>query len=244
MEPYYMDYRHDGFPEEQAHYTLCPDLEAEAGHYGRAYKVALIGNSNVGKTSLVDRYINHEFHENMGSTMGVDFGIKCLRSEFSHGKRRLIETLQLWDTAGMERFRAITQSYYRSMNAIIVMYDVTDADSFNSLPLWIEDIVRCCGDSDPLLFIVGNKTDLTGCRMVDTRTAMAFALQYGIPFTEMSVKADHNVDDALATVLEHVRNRVAMHGVMSREEHTIRILDEEAQITAQQEQPIYGRCWC
>lgn len=244
MAAHRMVYRHDGFPEEQEPPTYLPDLEVQHGNFGCLHKVALIGNSSVGKTSFVDRYINYEYNEDMKSTIGVDFATRCLRDEFSGGKRRRVETLQLWDTAGMERYRAVTQSYYRSMDAIIVMYDVTNMDSFMSLPNWIDDIARVASSADPLLYIVGNKTDLDDRRMVPTKMATNFAMQCGIPFTETSVKEDLNVSNTMETVIEHLRNRWSMRAVMEKEERVVIVLDEEAQITAQQERPIYGGCWC
>merc|ERR1711916_36416 len=115
--------------------------------------------------------------------------------------------LQIWDTAGQERFRTITSSYYRGAHGIIVVYDVTDQESFNNVKQWLHEIDRyACENVNKLL--VGNKSDLQSKKVVDTTTATEFAGQLGIPFLETSAKNATNVENAFMTMAAEIKNRM------------------------------------
>merc|ERR1712038_177747 len=115
--------------------------------------------------------------------------------------------LQIWDTAGQERFRTITSSYYRGAHGIIVVYDVTDQESFNNVKQWLQEIDRyACENVNKLL--VGNKCDLTTKKVVDYTTAKEYADQLGIPFLETSAKNATNVEQAFMTMAAEIKNRV------------------------------------
>ena len=112
-----------------------------------------------------------------------------------------------WDTAGQERFRTITSSYYRGAHGIIVVYDITDQESFNNVKQWLQEIDRyACENVNKLL--VGNKCDLTGKRAVETQTAKEYADQLGIPFLETSAKSSTNVEQAFLTMAAEIKNRM------------------------------------
>merc|ERR1712036_34651 len=113
----------------------------------------------------------------------------------------------IWDTAGQERFRTITSSYYRGAHGIIVVYDVTDQESFNNVKQWLQEIDRyACENVNKLL--VGNKCDLTTKKVVDYTTAKEYADQLGIPFLETSAKNATNVEQAFMTMAAEIKNRV------------------------------------
>ena len=114
--------------------------------------------------------------------------------------------LQIWDTAGQERFRTITSSYYRGAHGIIVVYDVTDAESFNNVKQWLSEIDRYANENVNKL-LVGNKSDLTSKRAVDYETAKAFADEIGIPFLETSAKNATNVEQAFMTMAAEIKKR-------------------------------------
>jgi len=116
--------------------------------------------------------------------------------------------LQIWDTAGQERFRTITSSYYRGAHGIIVVYDVTDAESFNNVKQWLNEIDRYANENVNKL-LVGNKSDLTAKRAVDYETAKAFADEIGIPFLETSAKNATNVEQAFMTMAAEIKTRMA-----------------------------------
>jgi len=173
-----------------------------ASEYDYLFKLLLIGDSGVGKSCLLLRFADHAYTESYISTIGVDFKIRTIDLD---GKTI---TLQIWDTAGQERFRTITSSYYRVAHGIIVVYDVTDMDSFNNVKQWLNEIDRyACENVNKLL--VGNKCDLVHKRVVDTEIAKAFAEKLEIPFLETSAKAATNVEKAFLTMAAEIKNSVA-----------------------------------
>lgn len=116
--------------------------------------------------------------------------------------------LQIWDTAGQERFRTITSSYYRGAHGIIVVYDVTDLESFNNVKQWLNEIDRyACENVNKLL--VGNKCDLVSKKAVEYETAKEFADKLEIPFLETSAKAATNVEKAFLTMAAEIKNTIA-----------------------------------
>merc|ERR1711988_2090585 len=125
------------------------------GHqeYDYLFKLLLIGDSGVGKSCLLLRFADDTYTETYISTIGVDFKIRTVEID---GK---VIKLQIWDTAGQERFRTITSSYYRGAHGIIVVYDVTDGDTFRSVEQWLEEIERFAGPGVRKM-IVGNKKDM------------------------------------------------------------------------------------
>ena len=125
------------------------------------FKMLLIGNSGVGKSCLLVRYAENSFNENFFNTIGVDFKIKTISLDNQNIK------LQIWDTAGQERFRTLTASYYRGAHGIIVVYDVTDRDTFENVRQWMQEIDKFATDN-VCKVIVGNKCDLDDSRKVST----------------------------------------------------------------------------
>jgi len=161
----------------------------------------LIGDSGVGKSCLLLRFADDTYTESYISTIGVDFKIRTIELDGKTIK------LQIWDTAGQERFRTITSSYYRGAHGIIVVYDVTDQESFNNVKQWLQEIDRyACETVNKLL--VGNKCDLTTKKVVDYTTAKEYADQLGIPFLETSAKNATNVEQAFMTMAAEIKNRV------------------------------------
>jgi len=176
--------------------------------YDYLFKLLLIGDSGVGKSCLLLRFADDTYTESYISTIGVDFKIRTVELEGKTIK------LQIWDTAGQERFRTITSSYYRGAHGIIVVYDVTDPESFNNVKQWLHEIDRYANENVNKL-LVGNKSDLTAKKQVDTATAQAFADEIGIPFLETSAKNATNVEQAFMTMAAEIKNRMASQPAMS-----------------------------
>uniref|UniRef100_A0A452XJS4 Uncharacterized protein n=1 Tax=Aegilops tauschii subsp. strangulata TaxID=200361 RepID=A0A452XJS4_AEGTS len=128
------------------------------------FKLLLIGDSSVGKSCLLLRFADDAYVDTYISTIGVDFKIRTVELDGKSVK------LQIWDTAGQERFRTITSSYYRGAHGIIIVYDVTDRESFNNVKQWLSEIDRYASDSVCKL-LVGNKCDLVDSKVVDTEEA-------------------------------------------------------------------------
>lgn len=143
--------------------------------YDYLFKLLLIGDSGVGKSCLLLRFADDTYSESYISTIGVDFKIRTIEHDGKTIK------LQIWDTAGQERFRTITSSYYRGAHGIIVVYDVTDQDSFDNVKQWLQEIERYASENVKKL-LVGNKSDLTQKKQVDYTTAKEYADQLAIPF--------------------------------------------------------------
>jgi len=169
--------------------------------YDYLFKLLLIGDSGVGKSCLLLRFADDTYTESYISTIGVDFKIRTIELDGKTIK------LQIWDTAGQERFRTITSSYYRGAHGIIVVYDVTDQESFNNVKQWLQEIDRYASENVNKL-LVGNKCDLTNKKVVDYTSAKEYADQLGIPFLETSAKNATNVEQAFMTMAAEIKNRV------------------------------------
>jgi Ras-related protein Rab-1A len=165
------------------------------------FKLLLIGDSGVGKSSLLHRFADDIYTDSYISTIGVDFKIKTM----SVGDKMV--KLQIWDTAGQERFRNITSSYYRGAQGIIVVYDITDVDSFNNVKQWLSEIDRYASENvDKLL--VGNKSDLEPARQVTKAMAEEFAESLQVKCIETSAKESSNVDDAFRSMAFTIMSRM------------------------------------
>jgi Ras-related protein Rab-1A len=170
--------------------------------YDYLFKLLIIGDSGVGKSCLLLRFADDVFTESYISTIGVDFKIRTLEL----GGKTL--KLQIWDTAGQERFRTITSSYYRGAHGIIVVYDVTDMESFQNVSQWLHEIDRYASAGVNKL-LVGNKSDLTAKRQVTYEQAKEFADSMNMEFIETSAKQSSNVDRAFTTIATQIKQRMA-----------------------------------
>ncbi|KAK6240120.1 hypothetical protein QUC31_005589 [Theobroma cacao] len=178
------------------------------GNLDYLFKLLLIGDSGVGKSCLLLRFADDSYIESYISTIGVDFKIRTVEQDGKTIK------LQIWDTAGQERFRTITSSYYRGAHGIIIVYDVTDQESFNNVKQWLNEIDRYASDNVNKL-LVGNKCDLTANKVVSSETAKAFADEVGIPFMETSAKDATNVEQAFMAMAASIKDRMASQPAMN-----------------------------
>jgi Ras-related protein Rab-8A len=165
----------------------------------------------VGKTCLLLRYANESFSPTFITTIGIDFKIKNI----ALGGKRI--KLQIWDTAGQERFRTITTSYFRGAQGILLVYDVTDRQTFLSIRNWVQQI-QVHADVNVNKVLIGNKCDMED-RSVDTEEGAALAQEYEIKFFETSAKQDLYVEDAFLAIATDVKNRLMVDGFNSGEKH-------------------------
>ncbi|KQK08121.1 ras-related protein RABD1 isoform X1 [Brachypodium distachyon] len=177
--------------------------------YDYLFKLLLIGDSSVGKSCLLLRFADDAYVDTYISTIGVDFKIRTVELDGKSVK------LQIWDTAGQERFRTITSSYYRGAHGIIIVYDVTDMESFNNVKQWLSEIDRYASDSVCKL-LVGNKCDLVDSKVVDTEEAKALADSLGMTFLETSAKESINVEKAFLTMSSEIKKRMATQPAAER----------------------------
>ncbi|SAM09710.1 hypothetical protein [Absidia glauca] len=169
--------------------------------YDYLFKLLLIGDSGVGKSCLLLRFADDSYTESYISTIGVDFKIRTIELDGKTVK------LQIWDTAGQERFRTITSSYYRGAHGIIIVYDVTDQDSFNNVEQWIREVDRYAAE-DIEKVLIGNKNDLVDKKVVDINQAQELADSYGMALLETSAKESTNVEQAFLTMARQIKERV------------------------------------
>ncbi|KAK7693326.1 GTP-binding protein of the rab [Cerrena zonata] len=164
--------------------------------YDYLFKLLLIGDSGVGKL----RFADDTYTESYISTIGVDFKIRTIELEGKTVKLQIV-------SQGQERFRTITSSYYRGAHGIIVVYDVTDNDTFTNVKQWLQEIDRYASEGVNKL-LVGNKSDLTSKKVVEYSVAKEFADQLTIPFLETSAKNATNVEQAFLTMAKQIKDRM------------------------------------
>lgn len=154
----------------------------------REVKVVLLGDTGVGKSSLVLRFVTNNFKPYSESTIGASFMSKMIMVAGKPIK------FQIWDTAGQEKYHSLAPMYYRGAAAAIIVYDITRASSFNTLKNWVEEL-RTQGPKEIAIAIAGNKADLADRREVASETAAAYAREIGAIYLETSAKDDLNVHD-------------------------------------------------
>ncbi|XP_059143151.1 uncharacterized protein LOC131930603 [Physella acuta] len=160
-------------------------------------KVVIIGNQGVGKSCLMLNYVDGTFITPHINTIGVDFKFKDLERDDCLAK------LQIWDTAGQDRFRAIVSSFYRGAEGLMVVFDVTDELSFQKVPEWFKEASRH-GSTDCIKVLVGNKTDLVEERKVDAKAAASLASKFGAKYIETSAKTASNVHQAFDLLADNI----------------------------------------
>lgn len=171
--------------------------------YDYLFKIIIIGDSSVGKSSVLARFVEDRFSAQYISTIGVDFRIKTVQVD-----NKIIK-LQMWDTAGQERFRTITSSYYRGCHGVICVADLTDKESFKSIDKWINEVNQYSSYPDIPKILFGNKVDLTNKIVVHTKYAEERAREYGMMYYETSAKNGQGVEEGFnyftEKVMEHYK---------------------------------------
>lgn len=173
---------------------------ANGKSYDSIMKILLVGDSGVGKSCLLVRFVEDKFSPSFITTIGIDFKIKTVDI---NGKKI---KLQLWDTAGQERFRTITTAYYRGAMGIILVYDVTDERTFSNIKQWLSTVNQHANDEAQLL-LVGNKSDMD-TRAVTYEQGEALSKELGLPFVEASAKNDDNVNEIFFTLAKLIQEKI------------------------------------
>ena len=162
------------------------------------YKVLLLGDSTVGKTCFLKKYTDKTFQDVHMSTIGLDYRVKTMT--LKSGK---VVKLQIWDTAGQDRFRAITKNYYKGANGIILIYDVTSIQTYENVKNWITQI-REEASPNVIIYIAGNKIDLEEERKIKTEEGQKLAEELGLPFFETSAKTGVNINESFEDLVEKI----------------------------------------
>ena len=169
----------------------------EEESYDLIIKLVLIGDSGVGKTNILSRYISNEFSLASQPTVGVEFGSKIIKKQDKSIK------LQIWDTAGQERYKSITNAYYKGSKGAFVVYDISRKSTFENVDKWIDELKENATE-DVHIMLVGNKTDLEDKREVQTEEVAKKAEQYKVAFCETSALKGKNIEKAFDTLVEEI----------------------------------------
>ncbi|KAG6406374.1 hypothetical protein SASPL_133974 [Salvia splendens] len=202
--------------------------------YDYLFKVVLIGDSGVGKSNLLSRFTRNEFCLESKSTIGVEFATRTLQVE-----GRTVKA-QIWDTAGQERYRAITSAYYRGALGALLVYDVTKPTTFENVSRWLKEL-RDHADSNIVIMLIGNKTDLKHLRAVATEDAQSFAEKEGLSFIETSALEATNVEKAFQTILSEIY-RIISKKPLSSEEPAANIKEGKALVVGPQDTDTKKTC--
>ena len=163
------------------------------------FKISLIGDSNVGKTSIIIRFIDDFFKEETQSTIGIDFKVVSLELEPNiYGK------MQIWDTCGSERFKSLTTSFIKSCTAFVLVFDLTRKNSFNNIEQWIKII--CENTTPKYMILIGNKSDLITQREVSKESVLNFCREKKFNYIEVSAKNNDNVEKMFKEVAYQLYN--------------------------------------
>ncbi len=163
--------------------------------YHYIFKIILIGDSNIGKTSIINRYIHNTFNDKYICTIGVDFMMKTLVVEETQIK------LQIWDTAGMERYKQLTTSYYKGSHSAIIVFDLTNKASFDNIDYWLNLFYE---NSNPIfqkyVVLIGNKADLVDDIKVSREMIDNYIKDKNLQYTECSAKTGENISDVFESL--------------------------------------------
>ena len=166
-------------------------------NYDLTLKLLVVGDSSVGKTNFVMRLINNEFSKNYMTTSGID--LKATDIEIKNKKIHI----QLWDTAGQEKYKAITKNLFLKVMGALIIYDITNEASYNNLKSWVKLIKEECGKHMQLI-ILGNKSDLNDERKISKDEAINYAKEQNIEYIETSSKTGENVKKAVTMICENI----------------------------------------
>ena len=179
--------------QENEKYEIEEDVSLLQKEYLR-FKLIIVGDTGVGKTNIIGKYIADSFNENTKSTVGVEFFTKSFKINEDFIK------LEIWDTAGQERYKSITSAYYKGSNGALLVYDITRTATFDDIEKWINE-VKDVVEGELKFVLVGNKCDLENERKVETETALAKAQKLKMPLIETSAFNSTNIQKVFKIIL-------------------------------------------
>ena len=162
------------------------------------YKVLLLGDTTVGKTCFLMKYTDKTFQDIHMATIGLDYRLKTMKLKSGKDIK-----LQIWDTAGQDRFRAITKNYYKGSHGIILIYDVTNLQTFENVKTWVNQI-REETTTNVVIYIAANKIDMETERKVTKQEGESLAQELGFPFMETSAKSGININETFEDLVERI----------------------------------------
>lgn len=191
--------------------------------YNYYLKFIIVGDANVGKSCLLLRFIDNKYRDNHDITIGVEFGMKIIKLDDKRIK------LQIWDTAGQEAFRSIIRCYYRNSAGVILVYDITNKQSFNNVKFWLNEIKNYTSDNTSII-LVGNKCDLDtsftdniSLREVSENEGKELANEYNLLFIESSAKNSYNIDNIFTILSNNIINKITNVDINTINNNGIRV---------------------
>ncbi|EMP31319.1 ras-related protein Rab-25 [Chelonia mydas] len=194
--------------------------------YNFVFKVVLIGESGVGKTNLLSRFTRNEFNHDSRTTIGVEFSTRTVMVGNAMVKA------QIWDTAGLERYRAITSAYYRGAVGALLVFDITKHQTYDVVERWLKELYDHA-EATIIVMLVGNKTDLAQAREVPTEEAKMFAENNGLLFIETSALDSTNVEQAFETILRGIFSKVQKQQQRSPQDNAVSLSSENSRGASQ-----------
>ncbi|XP_029436741.1 ras-related protein Rab-25 [Rhinatrema bivittatum] len=213
-------------------------MGTEEEDYNFVFKVVLIGESGVGKTNLLSRFTRNEFNHDSRTTIGVEFSTRTVTLE------GLMVKAQIWDTAGLERYRAITSAYYRGAVGALLVFDLTKHQTYNSVDRWLKELYDHA-DANIVVMLVGNKKDLGDqAREVPSEEARRYAENNGLLFIETSALDSTNVELAFETVLAEIFKKVSKNKPSQSGANTVSLGQENASALSASPNPDERKSCC
>ena len=179
----------------------------EDDQYDFIFKLVLIGDSGVGKTNILSRYLTNQFSASTQPTVGVEFGSKIIK------KGEKLIKLQIWDTAGQERYKSITSAYYKGAKGAFVVYDISRKSTFDNVDKWINEL-KNNGSEDVFILLVGNKSDLNDQREISEEEVKKKAEVYNIAFCETSALKGNNIEFAFESLIDKITEKLEKEKVI------------------------------
>ena len=195
---------------------LIKEVASTDQTYELLFKILLAGNTSVGKSSIFLRFVDNIWNDAFVPTIGVDFKIKTLNINYKNVK------LQIWDTAGEERFRTIISSYYRGAHGILLIFDLTEIESFNNLNNWLAEIEKNA-NKNVVKVLIGNKCDLEDKRVISFEKAKDFADSNNMQYIETSAKIDKNITNAFGLIGKELMDAAPNDNEMKSKQKNITI---------------------
>ena len=183
------------------------------------FKVIIVGNANSGKSALLNRITGRIFDNSYCMTIGVDFSSKKI--ELDRDGKKINIKLQIWDTAGQESFRSITRSYYREAAGVIIVYDLTNLQSYESLTQWIDEVEYYCSKNTSVI-VSGNKMDLNNIRVKSFDEVTSFFKDNSMLYIETSSKSGENVDKLFNTLAELIYDNYVNKSLEGKKIHGVK----------------------
>ena len=177
--------------------------------YDILLKLVMIGDSGVGKTNILSRYINNEFSSITKATVGVEFFSTIIK------KNNKLIKLQIWDTAGQERYKSITSAYYKGAKGAFVVYDITKMKTFKNLDKWITEL-KANGNEDIYIILIGNKLDLEKNREVMTNDVKRKAEELKVGYFETSALDGSNIEHAFDVIVEEMSKKIPVEDINAK----------------------------